>query len=415
MARTRSQRLGHLYIKGPSWLLRWREDVRDADGNILRARFTRVICSTVDRDGNKITKPMARRIAWDQILGKLDRASMHPQTLATVEEFIRAKFEPQWVWSLKPGGKKHYGTAGEPGNKNKPATGVIKEIIRAIGKLPLRSVTTEVVGAAIRRRLEHDNVSTQTATHLRNGISAVFRHAQALNFFQGENPAHAVRMPEMKRKPQKALNIDQARAVLAALPRRRPPVFEMAYVSISCSLNVAEMIGLRNKYVNLTDEFTIVDGEAVPPRCLFVRENNYRGQTSSPKTKGRVRAVPLSAAVCEQVTQVRAVNVRSGPDDYVFQNTEGGALSETNLARRVLGPIGKQLKLPFNLSWHVFRHTHATLAEILSLPLSDRQANMGHASGKMTLHYTASDIDRRRQGIESISQLLLEPKKEPDQ
>ncbi len=48
------------------------------------------------------------------------------------------------------------------------------------------------------------------------------------------------------------------------------------------------------------------------------------------------------------------------------------------------------------LSWHVFRHTHATLGE-----------PMGHGDVRMTLHYTHGDLERRRADIETMTCKLL--------
>ena len=59
------------------------------------------------------------------------------------------------------------------------------------------------------------------------------------------------------------------------------------------------------------------------------------------------------------------------------------------------------------LSWHAFRHTHATLGEQIGMALSDRQAQMGHADVRMTLHYTHSDLNRRRAAIETMSGRLM--------
>ena len=54
----------------------------------------------------------------------------------------------------------------------------------------------------------------------------------------------------------------------------------------------------------------------------------------------------------------------------------------------------------------MFRHTHSTLAEQMDIPLSERQATMGHASARMTLHYTHADIERRRQGLAQLAALI---------
>ena len=73
--------------------------------------------------------------------------------------------------------------------------------------------------------------------------------------------------------------------------------------------------------------------------------------------------------------------------------------------RRVIKPIAVELGMPW-LSWHVFRHTHATLGEHIGMALLDRQAQMGHGDVRMTMHYTHSDLERRRNGIEAMSKQL---------
>ena len=81
-------------------------------------------------------------------------------------------------------------------------------------------------------------------------------------------------------------------------------------------------------------------------------------------------------------------------------------MDQGNLLNRHLKPTGKSLGMPC-LSWHAFRHTHATLGEQIGMALSDRQAQMGHGDVRMTLHYTHSDLNRRRAAIETLSGRLL--------
>ena len=60
-----------------------------------------------------------------------------------------------------------------------------------------------------------------------------------------------------------------------------------------------------------------------------------------------------------------ALKLRSrfnSPDDPVFANQAGKPISDNNVVKRVFA------KLPVELSWvtwHVFRHTHATLTKML--------------------------------------------------
>ena len=136
--------------------------------------------------------------------------------------------------------------------------------------------------------------SVQTAVHIRNVVSAVFNHAKLKRAYAGDNPVIGVRLPEMERKPTNALSFDQGRVLLEALPT---PARQMALLSMTTSLNVAEMLGLRWKWVNLTNQAILVCGELLPPYTLGVRENYYRGKFGSVKAKSRRRNVPLSGSV----------------------------------------------------------------------------------------------------------------------
>jgi len=94
------------------------------------------------------------------------------------------------------------------------------------------------------------------------------------------------------------------------------------------------------------------------------------------------------------------------PEDLVYASKNGTPLVERNLSRRVLKPVGEKLGMPW-LSWHVFRHSHSTFGEQIGMALSDRQAQMGHSDVGMTLHYTHSDLERRRAAIETIATRLV--------
>ena len=169
---------------------------------------------------------------------------------------------------------------------------------------------------------------------------------------------------------------------------------------------VAELLGLRWKRLNLTNQVQVVGTEVLEPYSIAVREDYCRGKFGSVKKKSRSRNLPLSRSAVDALLTIRAVSKFIGPDDLVFASRNGTPLNERNLLRRVLEPAGAQLGIPW-LSWHVFRHTHATLGEQIGMALSDRQAQMGHGDVRMTLHYTHSDLARQRQAIEAMSDRLL--------
>ena len=59
------------------------------------------------------------------------------------------------------------------------------------------------------------------------------------------------------------------------------PVAEMALVPMTGSLNVAELLGLRWRWLNLTGELVVVDTELLHPYTLAVRQSYYRGHFGS--------------------------------------------------------------------------------------------------------------------------------------
>ena len=234
-------------------------------------------------------------------------------------------------------------------------------------------------------------------------MSAVFNHARLKRAHTGDNPAHGVRLPEMRRRDSHALNFSHARDLLTRLTS---PVRDMTLLSMTTSMNVAEMLGLRWERVNLTGAPVNVGAEVLQPYTLFVRENYYRGEFGSVKAASRRRAVPLSSSVVAALVALRSRGKFTGPGDLVFATNKGTPLDENNLLRRDIKPVAKTLGMPW-LSWHVFRHTHATLGEQIGMALSDRQAQMGHGDVRMTLHYTHADIERRRAAIETMSDRLV--------
>ncbi len=369
------------------WYVAFREDALDEAGKIVRLRRNVRIGSA-----KEFSKREARRIADEEILSRVNSQAIQPGSLLTLAQFVDTSFRPEVVWALKHAGKQHY-------------ENMLKQhVIPALGNTRLRDVSCSEVQNLVRLKVEA-GYSVQTALHVRNVISAVFSHAQRKRAYHGENPAKGVRLPEMQRKQSHALTFDQGKAVIAALPS---PVAEMALVSMACSLNVAELLGLRWKWMNLTGAPGVVDNEVLHPYTLAVRQNYYRGHFGSPKSKSRQREVPLSATIVEALGRLRGHSSFSDPEDLVFASKTGTPLVERNLTRRYLKPVGEKLGIPW-LSWHVFRHSHATFGEQTGMALSDRQAQMGHADVEMTLHYTHSDLERRRAAIETIAGKLLGP------
>lgn len=393
MARRRLQQKGDLYQQGGWWKLRWREDQAHPDRTIKRGWSRPVFLGPSEGPG-KLTEKQATRFAWDNFLSRLDQNNVVPLSVLTVAQFVEKKFDPGHVAMLKPAGQNHYAA-------------MLKRVLPDLGEIRLRDVRKDDVQRLVSKALA-EGMSVQTARHVKNAVSAIFSYAEAEECFTGTNPAKHVKLPEMIRREAHSLDWENAKTVLAAL---RSPAQEMAFAMILLSCNVAELLGLQWKRVNLSDEWTAVDGEALPPWSLAIRRQWYRGAYGSLKKKSRERNLQIPRPLRALLLAMSKRKDWTAPDDPVFASRKGTPLDEHNYAARHLKPVGRALKMPW-LSWHVFRRTHATLTKTLGLSDTDRMKLMGHGSISMTDRYTAGDLERQQQVLELMAAKLLEPRME---
>jgi hypothetical protein len=230
MARRRLQQNGDLRKVGRWWKLRWREDQILADGR-TRYGWGPMVCIGPAEGLGKLTETQARRTAWENFLSRLDQNMRTPHSVMTVREFVERKFKPEHVAMKEIGGRVHYGTLlpivldGIPEVKSrsrkkpKPGEPPAPELkrIAGIGDLRLRDVTTEYCQRLISETLNR-GYSSQTATHIRNVISAIYTHAESKDWFSGRNPAKRVKLPTLTlTRELHALTFEQLGKLMAAL------------------------------------------------------------------------------------------------------------------------------------------------------------------------------------------------------
>jgi integrase len=304
-------------------------------------------------------------------------------------EFAQTRYLPASQMYLRPGAQKIYEFV------------LRRYVMPEIGSLRLADITHEIVQGLVAKMLAR-GYSVQTAKHAKMVTHRVFVHAERVGAFRGRLPTEGIRFPAMVRREKHALTIDQARSVLANL---RSPYREMALISMTTSMNVAELFGLKWKRINLSSEAALCDGELVPPESLMVRESYYEGAFGPPKTLNRKRNIPLTKVVVVALQRLKASSQFSDPDDVVFASRKGTPRQSSNVRHQIIKPLGKKLGIPW-LNLHTFRYTYATIGEQLGISLSDRQAQMGHGSIWMTQEYTVSHVENRRAGSELIAEMI---------
>ena len=140
---------------------------------------------------------------------------------------------------------------------------------------------------------------------------------------------------------------------------------------------------------------------------IRVRETVYEGQFGAPKTKNSRRDVPMSQPVREAFTARCNEAIVAEADQLIFVSRNGTPINPKNLLRRVLQPACRKLNLPV-ISWHSFRHTHATLLGEVGESLRTAQAILGHSDLKTTLNvYTHAIPESQKRAIDKVANLLF--------
>jgi integrase/recombinase XerD len=80
------------------------------------------------------------------------------------------------------------------------------------------------------------------------------------------------------------------------------------------------------------------------------------------------------------------------PESLVFQTSKGTPLNAKNVYNRQLAPASDAISEP-RISWHSFRHTHATLLGDVGGSIKTAQTLLGHSDLETTLAVYTHAID----------------------
>ena len=338
-----------------------------------------------------VSKREAKRLAWNDILSKLDQASIAPGSLLTLKEFVDLKFLRQVVEKKRRSTQIHYQT-------------MLNHILPALGHLRLREFKLETVQGFLDSKAKETyprgkgtgqkparKYSTQTLTHLRNVLSKIFRKARALGYFAGQLPTEGVELPEMVRRERGTLSVSQVRDFLTAAEF---PLRELILILVVTGMRISEAVGLR---------WTDIDFEA---RLLRKRYAWKFGSYQELKTPASRKNIPLPDEVLIALAGLKARTAWNGPGHPVFASRIGRPRDQKNLLNRKLKPLARKLGLP-PVSWHWFRHTASTQLANQGAQPQDRRALMGHTDDQTNLIYTHGEPERIRRVMSRLASSLL--------
>jgi integrase len=296
-----------------------------------------------------------------------------------LQVFVERYFDPLYFPTLKRSTQKRYRQT------------LNSHLLPAFGKCRLCDIGTVDLQQFVLHKME-SGLGWESVNHLRNLMSKIFETAKKWNYFQGNNPATGVSLPE--KNPIREKHALQEAQIVPLLSQLKEPVRTMVLLGVLTGMRIGEILGLRQKDVNFSS------GQ------IRIEQACYRGLLGSPKTKGSRRTLPLPTGLVKPLMRIREKGTRTSEEDLVFQTRNGRPLNDTNLLHRHLKPVGERLGMPW-LSWHVFRRTHATLLQVAGASLKDAQTQLGHSKMSTTLEvYTIPIPAHLREAVENLSRLV---------
>jgi integrase len=297
-------------------------------------------------------------------------------SLISLADFVQRKFIPEYVQIRRSAGRAHFHAilkhvlspqdeARAFADKSEK-TDVKRKAIYGwpfMGSLRLYEIDEKKIQHLTTVALEH-GYSTQTVTHIRNVLRAIFSHAIRACKYEGLNPATQVTLPAMARKKAHTLTLAQLKQVM---PVMHYPEKGIALFALLTEMSVAEICGLQWQYINVSSNGIAVEDDWVPPKTIAIRNQWYRGEFG-PVMGSRNRFVPVPDLLCSILRDLRNRKQFSGPQDFVLASRSGTPVYPENIAARRLKSIGRAYEMPW-LSWHVFHRTHISLRSELGRQL----------------------------------------------
>jgi integrase len=258
-----------------------------------------------------------------------------------------------------------------------------KHVIPALGRRKLRDLTADDVDEWIEAKA--DDLATDTLARLLSILRRSITRAQARDKVK-RNVALLCELPKGRAgRPSKALNLEQAAAVLAAA--KGADIEAYIVVSLLTGARTEELRPLTWSHVDL--EGAPDADPPIPPAIQVWRSVRADGDTKTEKSR---RTLQLPARCVDVLSRHRAKQAarrdRAGDrwqdHDLVFSTNVGTELDAANVRRAFRNVVKKAGLDPKSWTPRELRHSFVSLLSSAGLSIEDISHLVGHSSTVVT-------------------------------
>jgi integrase len=236
-------------------------------------------------------------------------------------------------------------------------------------------------------------LAPKTVLNVAKTISSMWKTAKAWKM-TSTNPVEGLVLPRLNTPQVPCYSVEETKQIIQAAPE---PYQTLFWITAETGIRGGEVCGL-----------TVPDVE-FGTKTILVRRSAWRGQLQAPKTKNAVRCFPISDELLTRLKQYLSTDWKANPENLLFCDRQGRAISNGRLVTEVLHPLTDRLGLPRG-GLHAFRHCNATTLDGLGVPVAVRMARLGHAQFTTTLKYTHAQSADHRRVAEQLGRLFGQEK-----
>ncbi len=373
LARKRYQR-GSLMLRGKRrkmWVVRWREDVEQADGSIRRIERKTILGSQTELP----TAKLARRRA-EQVLARVNSPDYRPIRTATFEQFVE-------LWRARSLSLR------KPYTQKSANYHLRVHLLPKFAGLRLDQIDRERVQELVAEMATH--VRRHTILNVLGTLRTILRTSRSWGYLAGDFAASELTIPaERVKSAARFFTAEQARRII-----------EEAEQPWKCLFAVAAMTGLRpGEVLGLClDDVDLEHG------LLYVRRTACFGRLVAPKTQSSVATVPIPEPLRVILADYLS-NWKPNAAGLLFATRSGRPHTTNKVNEYRLHPLLKKLGIPA-CGLNGFRHTHASLLVSLGASPVVAQRQLRHADPMTTLrNYTHIVGPEQREAAERVAEIL---------
>jgi len=350
LARRRYQKGQILFSKSRQvWLGRYREDIIQADGNIVRTRPQIVL-------GTKKELPTQRLASrkLDEILSRINDYSYQPTRIATIAEFAKR-------WREEVLAKR------KPSTVRSANSHLNSQIIAQLGKLRLDQIGPE------NQQLFVNNLqgaSRKTVLNILSTLSSMLTTAKNWGYATREIELAKLVLPERNSYVAPHFTRSQVESILGLAPEPWRTFFILLALT---GMRAGEALGLQWADIDFDH------------KCIQIRRSAWYGKVQSTKSKKSAAPVTLPDTLAGILNRYKA-EWKPNAQGFLFVTRNGRPPSSNKVVEYQLWPILDALNIP-RCGLHAFRHSVASFIVDAGYAPEVAQQQLRHSNARTTLGY----------------------------